>query len=453
MIRRRFLAALSALLMAALFLPAAALAQDDEGYSISAERGVYVCTYQSMEEAEQFGNIMYPELTDPGERQRYLRAEYDVPVEMVGGEDTFRNGLAPSWSWTSPDVAEIDGMLITSSDSVLSSPTGGYFTAVTIMMVPISQQPVERAVITATGTDAEGRVTNFDIDLVYAAGAGGRDIAVSGGSGVGMQLIESPWLDSLYQSDPAALAASATRLSADDPACAELVASIDDGEVVGVFDFSLTVGPSQSSEGFGTAWVTFPVDEKYDGSFVDVWTWRAETASYVSDRRHAVLRGTYPVFGGKVTVPFSSLTQVALSVQTQGSTMSMCRLYNPNSGEHFYTLSTAERDVLTSVGWVYEGTGWTAPASSGTPVYRLYNPNAGDHHYTTDSSECDMLASVGWTYEGIGWYSDDAQSKPVYRQYNPNAVTGSHNFTPDASERDMLVAAGWHDEGIGWWGV
>ena len=106
-------------------------------------------------------------------------------------------------------------------------------------------------------------------------------------------------------------------------ACAELVASIDDGEVVGVFDFSLTVGPSQSSEGFGTAWVTFPVDEKYDGSFVDVWTWRADTASYVSDSRHAVLRGTYPVSGGKVTVPFSSLTQVALSVQAQGSMMSM----------------------------------------------------------------------------------------------------------------------------------
>lgn len=38
---------------------------------------------------------MYPELTNPGDRQRYLGVEYDVPTEIVGGEDTFKNGLAP----------------------------------------------------------------------------------------------------------------------------------------------------------------------------------------------------------------------------------------------------------------------------------------------------------------------------------------------------------------------
>lgn len=58
---------------------------------------------------------MYPELTNPGDRQSHLRVEHDVPTEIVGGEDTFKNGLAPSWSWTSPDAAEIDGVLVTSS--------------------------------------------------------------------------------------------------------------------------------------------------------------------------------------------------------------------------------------------------------------------------------------------------------------------------------------------------
>ena len=135
------------------------------------------------------------------------------------------------------------------------------------------------------------------------------------------------------------------------------------------------------------------------------------------------------------------------------STQNMYRLYNPNSGEHFYTGSMSERDNVRAAGWKYEGVGWTAPASSNTPVHRLYNPNAGDHHYTMSASERDMLVGVGWTYEGVGWYSDDAEAVPLYRQYNPNARAGAHNYTTDKSENDNLVKLGWRAEGIGWYGV
>ena len=135
------------------------------------------------------------------------------------------------------------------------------------------------------------------------------------------------------------------------------------------------------------------------------------------------------------------------------ATTVMHRLYNPNSGEHFYTASEVERDHLVGVGWNYEGAGWTAPAQSNTPVYRLYNANAGDHHYTTSVVERDHLVSVGWNDEGIGWYSDDSQRVPLFRQYNPNATAGSHNYTTSKEETDMLIGIGWHDEGIGWYGV
>ena len=131
----------------------------------------------------------------------------------------------------------------------------------------------------------------------------------------------------------------------------------------------------------------------------------------------------------------------------------MFRLYNPNSGEHFYTASVVERDHLISVGWNDEGTGWTAPENSSSPVYRLYNANAGDHHYTTSVVERDHLISVGWNDEGIGWYSDDAKAVPLYRQYNPNAIAGSHNYTTSTVERDHLISVGWNDEGIGWYGM
>ena len=133
-------------------------------------------------------------------------------------------------------------------------------------------------------------------------------------------------------------------------------------------------------------------------------------------------------------------------------TINMLRLYNPNSGEHFYTASTVEKEILVKVGWKYEGLAWKAPVKSQTPVYRLYNKNAGDHHYTISSKEKDDLIKAGWKYEGIGWYSDDAKTVPLYRLYNPNAIAGSHHYTISKTERDNLIKAGWKDEGIAWFG-
>ena len=134
----------------------------------------------------------------------------------------------------------------------------------------------------------------------------------------------------------------------------------------------------------------------------------------------------------------------------------MFRLYNPYTGEHFYTSEKVEKDSLVEVGWRYECLGWIAPTKSDTPVYRLYNPwvEGGDHHYTTSKAERDACIEAGWTDEGIGWYSADEKSgEPLLRQYNPYAETGTHNYTTNQVENDALVEAGWKEEGIGWYGV
>ena len=128
------------------------------------------------------------------------------------------------------------------------------------------------------------------------------------------------------------------------------------------------------------------------------------------------------------------------------------RLYNPNSGEHFYTYSKDEINNLVTAGWKKEGIAWKSPAISNTPVYRLYNPNAGDHHYTVSAEEKDSLVTAGWNYEGIAWYSDDDKGATLYRVYNPNAVAGSHLYTLSEAEKDNLVNAGWKSEGIAWYG-
>lgn len=137
----------------------------------------------------------------------------------------------------------------------------------------------------------------------------------------------------------------------------------------------------------------------------------------------------------------------------------MYRLYNPYSGEHFYTASLSERDNVVAAGWKYEGIGWIAPSASKTPVYRLYS--GSDHHYTTSSEERDSLVASGWSYEGISWYScPGAQAVPLYRQFNPNVdssasagSSGSHNYTLSMDENNALVSAGWQAEDVAWYGL
>lgn len=131
------------------------------------------------------------------------------------------------------------------------------------------------------------------------------------------------------------------------------------------------------------------------------------------------------------------------------------RVYNPNSGEHFYTEDENERDFLVKAGWDDENIGWTSPQASNYPVYRLYNPNSGDHHFTMNEKEKDILSTIGWTYEGVSWYSlPYGTGIKVYREYNPNAkLAGAHNFTTSAKENNFLISVGWLGEGVGWWAV
>ncbi|EJW93331.1 hypothetical protein EVA_18563 [gut metagenome] len=39
--------------------------------------------------------------------------------------------------------------------------------------------------------------------------------------------------------------------------------------------------------------------------------------------------------------------------------------------------------------------------SSGLGIFRLYNPNSGEHFYTADRNEKDGLIAAGWNFEGL----------------------------------------------------
>lgn len=128
------------------------------------------------------------------------------------------------------------------------------------------------------------------------------------------------------------------------------------------------------------------------------------------------------------------------------------RLYNPNTGEHFYTAAAAEKNALASGGWNYEGTGWVAP-NSGKAVYRVYNPNAvgGDHYYTESKGEAEVLVKLGWHWDNNAKPVFYAGGKTkVYVAYNPNAKSGSHNYTTAAAEQNSLLKVGWKFGATAW---
>lgn len=139
------------------------------------------------------------------------------------------------------------------------------------------------------------------------------------------------------------------------------------------------------------------------------------------------------------------------SSESSGQSTPMYRLYNPNSGEHLFTVDANEYSVLPRYGWRQEGVAWNSP-SDGTPVYRLYNPYSGDHHYTMDANEYATLPRHGWRQEGVAFRSDPSRGKTIYRLFNPYASTGTHHYTLDANEYATLPRHGWRQEGVAWYG-
>lgn len=117
------------------------------------------------------------------------------------------------------------------------------------------------------------------------------------------------------------------------------------------------------------------------------------------------------------------------------------RLYNPNSGEHFYTPNIDERNTLVSIGWNSEGVAWKT-GNPGKPIYRL--SGGGVHMLTTSFDEASSLTKVGWVCEGVQIYAGDgAEVHRLYNRYN-----GDHLFTTNTDEVEAAKAAGYQYEGV-----
>jgi hypothetical protein len=115
-------------------------------------------------------------------------------------------------------------------------------------------------------------------------------------------------------------------------------------------------------------------------------------------------------------------------------------------GLHHYTTNVYEIEQMIDSGWDYEQVAFLDKGERW--LYRVYNPNDGNHLFTLNSHEKNELTALGWHDEGVGWRVS-LSGKPVYRIYNPGS--GEHIYTLNYEEVKAAVAAGMHDEGIAWW--
>jgi hypothetical protein len=141
-------------------------------------------------------------------------------------------------------------------------------------------------------------------------------------------------------------------------------------------------------------------------------------------------------------------------------TVPLYRLYNPSNGDHFYTTDAAERDNAVSqagyqhelvAGYIYE-TPQLIRDSVITPVttelYRLFNPQTGDHFYTIDGVERNnAISQLGFRDEGVACFvfpDQRSDTVPLHRLYHPALV--DHFYTTSTQERDRAATGGWQTE-------
>jgi hypothetical protein len=135
------------------------------------------------------------------------------------------------------------------------------------------------------------------------------------------------------------------------------------------------------------------------------------------------------------------------ALQTSTTENRFYRAYNPNADYHFFTTNRGEFTNAVAAGYRDETTGqqgFSIPAdyvAGATIVHRMYNLSNGRHYYTLNSAERDILVQTGWRFEkdeGFMFTSPGAGRVEVFRLYN--TITGVHLYTENAAIKTAILA-------------
>ncbi len=129
------------------------------------------------------------------------------------------------------------------------------------------------------------------------------------------------------------------------------------------------------------------------------------------------------------------------------SAVPVYRFFNDQTGTHFYTTSTLERDIVLSrwPQFLYEGPvfyAYLAATPDTKPVYRFFDTSTGTHFYTQSETERDqtIASQPTYMYEGAVYYAPygagDGKAA-LYRFYNTR--TRARFYTASAAERDIVL--------------
>jgi uncharacterized protein GlcG (DUF336 family) len=134
-----------------------------------------------------------------------------------------------------------------------------------------------------------------------------------------------------------------------------------------------------------------------------------------------------------------------------GDRVNFLRTFNPNANLHFFTTREVEYANVLKAGFNDESSGRSVFAvlqnvdPGAAAIQRLYNPNTGEHYYTLSEGERDFLVTKGWTAEGTegaAFGSTQPGTAEIFHLYN--TATGSHLFTTNGGERNAVAALpGW----------
>ena len=170
-----------------------------------------------------------------------------------------------------------------------------------------------------------------------------------------------------------------------------------------------------------------------------------------------IVTDTTPEGTETFTVNLSSATGATLlRIQATGTiadppsptTVRMYRAYNPNADYHFFTTAYPEFANAVAAGYRDETTGRTGFCVPNTQVtgsvviFRMYNPNTGRHYYSVGAGEREQLKSIGWVYEkdeGSIYTTQIFGSTEIFKLYNKNS--GVHLYTESAATKDAILAA------------
>ena len=152
--------------------------------------------------------------------------------------------------------------------------------------------------------------------------------------------------------------------------------------------------------------------------------------------------------------------QAKLQVKTD---QSVYRLYNKQTGDHYFTVRQGEYDKLTTLGVNGEGVVFKAVSAktvddnpqlkeNTTALYSVYNQNTGEH-LLVQQVEAEGLKAAGWQWDNdekpVFYAPNAGASEAVYRVYNPNTNLAAHLYTAVAKEYTDLTNLGWKADNDG----